>query len=131
MRPTSRLGRKLNVAMISSPSMGGWKLRTRSFSSMSISFCFTRSKFSRKRFTFSWFLLVISALHKVIKSSMSSPASKSRRRTAESVTPSSTRAMGRMCNPTSFFTYFMCSLRGRRILPKIFGTIFSPIKLWL
>ena len=73
----------------------------------------------------------MSARHSIIRSSTSSPASNSMRRTAESVTSSSTNAMGRMCSPTSFFTYFMCSLSGKRILAKMRGTIFSPTKLWL
>ena len=73
----------------------------------------------------------MSALHRVIRSSMSSPASNSSRRTAESVTSSSTSAMGRMCRPTSFLTYFMCSFCGRRMRAKILGIIRSPTKLWL
>ena len=48
------------------------------------------------------FFDVISASQSVIKSSISSPASKSNRRTAESVTTSSAMTMGRMCRLTIF-----------------------------
>lgn len=75
------------------------------------------------------FFEVMSASHSIIKSSISSPASKSRRRTAESVTTSSAITMGRMCRLTNFWTYFIFSFMGSFILRKRSGTIFSPIKL--
>ena len=92
--PTSRHGDRLNIFIMSSPETGGWKLRIRSFSSMSTSFLRTSLKLSINRFFFCSFLEVISASHNVIRSSMSSPASNSRRLTAESVTSSSAIAIG-------------------------------------
>ena len=55
--------------------------------------------------TFLGFLDVISASHKVIKSSISSPASNNNLLTAESVTISCARAIGLKCSATSFLTY--------------------------
>ena len=52
---------------------------------------------------------VMSASARVMRSSMSSPASNNRRRTAESVTISSARTIGRMWRSTSFCTYFIFS----------------------
>ena len=88
-------------------------------------------KLLRKRFLRSIFLEVMSASHSVIRSSISSPASNKRRRTAESVTTSSAITMGRMCRLTIFCTYFIFSFIGSFILRKISGIIFSPMKLWL
>lgn len=83
-----------------------------------------------QEFLFSCFIFeVMSASHSIIKSSISSPASKSRRRTAESVTTSSAITMGRMCRLTNFWTYFIFSFMGSFILRKRSGIIFSPIKL--
>ena len=73
---------------------------------------------------------VMSASHSVMSDSMSSPASKSRRRTAESVTISSERMMGRRCRKTSFCTNFMCSFRGSFSARKMPGTIFEPRTSW-
>ena len=117
--------------MISAPSTGGWKFRIRSFSSKSFNFWRTSLKLSRKRCLRASFLEVMSASQSIIRSSISSPASKSRRRTAESVTSSSAITIGRMCRPTSFCTYFIFSFIGSFILRKISGIIFSPMKLWL
>ena len=131
MSPTSRHGSMPKISIISSPWIGGWKQRRRSFSSSSSIFLRTRAKLESRRRTLSGFLDVMSHSHKIIRSSMSSPASKSTRRTAESVTTSSTRAIGRMCIPTSFCTYFILSLSGIFIFLKMRGIIFSPTKLWL
>ena len=106
--------------------MGFLKLRMASFSSTSSSLRFTSSKFCRIRATLAGFLEVMSALHRSIRSLISSPASKSRRRTALSVTSSSTRAMGRRCRPTSFWTYFIFSFSGIFSFSKILGTIRAP-----
>ena len=73
--------------------------------------------------------IVISASHSFIKSSISSPASNSRRRIAESVTSSSDKAIGRICRLTIFCTYFIFSFIGSFIFLKIPGIIRSPIKL--
>ena len=129
--PISRQGFISNTRMISSPSTGGWKFRMRSFSSRSFSFWRTSLKLSRNFCFRASFFEVISASQSIIRSSMSSPASNSRRRTAESVTTSSAITMGRMCRPTSFCTYFIFSFIGNFILRKISGIIFSPMKLWL
>ena len=77
------------------------------------------------------FLLVISASQSVIRSSISSPASFIRRRTAESVTSSSAITIGRMCRSTCFWTYFILLSIGNFNRRKIPGTIFAPTKLWL
>ena len=61
---------------------------------------------------------------------MSSPASKSSRRTAESVTMSSERMIGRRWRKTIFCTNFMCSLSGSLSCRKIAGTIFEPTTSW-
>ena len=106
-------------------------MRIRSRSSKSFSFWRTSWKLFRKRCLRSMFLEVISASHSVIRSSISSPASNNKRRTAESVTTSSAITMGRMCSPTSFCTYFIFSFMGSFILRKMSGIIFSPMKLWL
>ena len=66
----------------------------------------------------------------VFSASMSSPASNSSRRTAESVTISSERMIGRRWRKTSFCTNFMCSLSGSFIWRKIAGTIFDPRTSW-
>ena len=129
--PTCWQGERPKVFMISSPLTGGWKLRIRSRSSKSFSFWRTSWKLLRKRFLRSIFLEVMSASHSVIRSSISSPASNKRRRTAESVTTSSAITMGRMCRLTIFCTYFIFSFIGSFILRKISGIIFSPMKLWL
>lgn len=52
---------------------------------------------------------------------------KSRRRTAESVTTSSERIIGRKWSSTSFWTYFIFSFIGRRRARKIEGIILEPI----
>ena len=57
---------------------------------------------------------------------MSSPASKSKRLTAESVTSSVTRAIGLRCSSTSFLTYSIFSFSGSLREEKIFGTIRPP-----
>ena len=125
--PISRQGCKSKTCIISAPSTGGWKFRIRSFSSRSFNFCLTSLKLSRKRCLRTSFLDVMSASHRVIKSSMSSPASNRRRRTAESVTISSAITIGRMCNSTSFSTYFIFSFIGSFILRNISGIIFPPM----
>ena len=88
-------------------------------------------KFSRNIFFFPSFLLVMSASQSVIRSSMSSPASFSSRRTAESVTSLSAITCGRMCRSTSFCTYFISGPIGSFSLRNSSGTIFAPTKLWL
>ena len=88
-------------------------------------------KFSRKCCLRVSFLEVMSASQRSIKSSISSPASKSSLRTAESVTSSSAITIGRMCKLTIFCTNFIFSFIGSFILRKISGIIFSPMKLWL
>ena len=129
--PTGRDGASPNAAMISSPVTGGWKLRTRSFSSITAIFSRTRRKLFRKRRTFSGFLLVMSASQSFIRLSTSSPASKSRRRTAESVTSSSARLIGRMWSSTIFCTNFIFSFIGNFIRRKMRGTMRSPTSSWL
>ena len=69
---------------------------------------------------------VMSASHNVISFSTSSPASNSSLRTAESVTISSERMIGRRCRKTIFCTNFICSFRGSFNCRKIPGTIFDP-----
>ena len=91
----------------------------------------TNWKFCRKRCFFSSFFEVMSASQSIIRSSMSLPASKARRRTALSVTSSSAMTCGRMWSPTNFCTYFIFSFMGSFILRKMSGIIFSPTKLWL
>ncbi len=88
-------------------------------------------KLSRNCLFLTSFLLVISASQRVIRSSMSSPASFSKRRTAESVTSSPAMAMGRMCRSTSFCTYFILLSSGSFRRAKTVCTIFAPTKLWL
>ena len=129
--PTSRQGDRPNTVIISSPETGGWKLRTRSRSSKSTNLRRTNLKLSKKRCLRTAFFEVISASQSIIKSSMSSPASNNRRRTAESVTSSSAMTMGRMCSSTIFCTYFIFSFIGNFIFRKMSGTILAPIKLWL
>ena len=73
---------------------------------------------------------VMSASHRIISCSTSSPASNSRRRTAESVTRSSERMIGRRWRKTSFCTNFICSLSGSFNCRKIAGTIFEPSTSW-
>ena len=69
---------------------------------------------------------VISASQRVISFSTSSPASNNSRRTAESVTISSERIMGRRCRKTIFRTNFICSFMGNFNARKMAGTIFEP-----
>ena len=124
--PISREGLILNVSIISSPVTGGWKLRTWSRSSTSFILVRTTLKllwYFLKRFGF---LVVISASQSVIKSSISSPASKMSRRTAESVTSLSTIAIGRELIRTNFWTYFILSFSGRRSRLNSLNTIFAP-----
>ena len=64
--------------------------------------------------------------HKIIKSSISSPASYSNRLIAESVMSSLERPMGRRCSSTSFFTYFILSPKGSLSAVNILGTIRPP-----
>ena len=78
------------------------------------------------RFTFESMPDVMSASQSVIRASTSSPASNNRRRTAESVTISSERIMGRRCRKTIFCTNFMCSFIGSFRRRNIAGTIFDP-----
>ena len=102
-------------------------MRIRSFSSTSFSFFLTNLKLLKYNFTFFSFFEVISASANCIKSSIFSPASNKRRRTAESVTTSWTRAIGRKCKPTRFWTYFNFSFKGNRKFLNISSTILAPV----
>ena len=128
--PISRDGLILKVSIISSPVTGGWKLRTWSRSSTSFILVRTTLKLLWYFLKRLGFLVVISASQSVIRSSISSPASKISRRTAESVTSLSTIAMGRELIKTNFCTYFILSLSGRRSRLKSLKTIFAPTNSW-
>src|SRR5690606_6752215 len=112
--PISREGCRLNVSMISSPLTGGWKFLIWSFSSTSLIFFLTFLKLLCYFLNRFGFLVVISASHRIIRSSMRSPASKTNLLTAESVTFSSAITIGRLLIRTSFCTYFIFSLSGMR-----------------
>ena len=98
-----------------------------SLASTSTSFCLTSWKLDFSRLTLDSFLEVMSASQRVIRSSMSSPASNSSLLTAESVTVSSTRAIGLKCSATSFCTYFIFSFSGIFSCLKMAGTILEPM----
>ena len=97
-----------------------------SFSSTSTTFWRTIWKLSWYFLNFLGFLVVISASQRVIKSSNSSPASNTKRRTAESVTISSAMMIGRELIFTIFCTYFILSFSGIRKRLKRWYTILLP-----
>src|SRR5690606_34280819 len=107
MIPISLEGFRLNVSMISSPDIGGWKFRTWSRCSTSTIFWRTNRKLFLYFLCFLGFLVVMSASQRVIRSSTCSPASKMSRRTAESVTFFSDRITGRELIMTIFWVNFI------------------------
>ena len=81
---------------------GGWELRILSRSSTSTIFWRTILKLLWYFLNFRGFLVVMSASQSVIKSSIYSPASKTKRRTAASVMCSLAKAIGRELMNTNF-----------------------------
>ena len=106
--------------------MGGWKFLMWSFSSTSFIFWATYSKFFLNFSCFCVFLVVISALQSVKRSSKSSPASKSILRRALSEASSEIRAIGREDSFTIFWTYFMSLPKGSFSRWKRVFTILEP-----